>query len=354
VQPGGAVAAISASSAGACLRLVGSHPKLFLPKSFPSPYLKVTMEPGVSIAGIDTNGQDGYVFDGITSVVPASTNIDASAFYVHGDSDDITLMRSKLVGGGETLKQYVAYPAWADRLKLIDSEVTGTLIDLIHINGAKDLLVEHNYLHDPAQDNSSHGDAFQIQRAEGWQVLRNTMEWDSVPKAWGPNQAMMVSRANSTDTLTNGVIANNLVAHWHPGRPLIISDNVGGLNVVNNTFVDSGDDISINVNGVNGPVANVFVWNNIAGSARQEGGATFALLDENRWEVPSKGNVQGTDARTGLASFVCPRGTPFPGTNCYDLTPSSPDRNSGSERAGTPTVNIANAPRVFPPNLGAW
>lgn len=337
------------------MRLVGgTHPKLFLPKSFASPFLTVRAAPGTQISGIDTNGQDGYVFDGIDSRIPPGGGINASAFYVHGDSDDITVIRSKLYGGGETLKQYVGYPAWADRLKLIDTEVWGTGIDLIHINGAKDLLVEGNYLHDPAADNGSHNDAFHNQRAENWQVLRNVIEWDSVPKAWGPNQAMMISQANGTDRLINGVIANNLVAHWHPGRPLIISNTVGGINVVNNTFVDSGDNIGINVNGVNGPVSNVFVWNNIAGSARQEGGATFAFLDDNRWTHPSAGNVQGTNARLGPASFACAPSTVFINKECYDLSVSSPDRSSGSTRAGTPTVNIVNAPRVFPPNLSAW
>jgi hypothetical protein len=343
------------------VRLVGgTHPRLNLPKSFASPFLKVTAAAGTQIAGIDTNGQDGYVFDGIDSRVPPSSNIDASAFYLHGDSDDITVKNSKLVGGGETLKQYVGYPAWADRAKILNNEIWGTGIDLIHVNGAKDLLVEGNYLHDPAIDNPSHNDAFQIQRAEGWAVLRNVIEWDTVPKAWGPNQGIMVSRALSTDTITSGVIANNLIAHWHGGRPLIVTNIIGGLNIVNNTIVDSGDGIGITVTGWNGPVDNVFIWNNIVQSVYYERGAVADLLDTNWYTEPSRGNVQGANAYTGSPGFVVEganAGTGsagFAGSTSYDLTSSSPARSLGLMRPGTPSNTIDDSPRGNPPGLGAW
>src|SRR5262249_30821534 len=152
--------------------------------------VRITADPGTYIQGVDTNGVGGYIFDGIDSHVPTSNDINVSPFYVHGTSHDITVIRSKLYGGHIDLKVYCGYPGWARRIQLIDSEIWGARGDLIHIDGADDLIVEHNYLHDPI-DTSDHNDAFQAQRANNWRVLRNTITWTTVPQAWGPNQGMM-------------------------------------------------------------------------------------------------------------------------------------------------------------------
>jgi chitodextrinase len=353
-RPGQALSVIAASSSGDTVRLVGGvHPKLTLNKNFPTCCVTITDDNSGHIQGVDTGGVGGYVFDSIDSRAPGSSDINVAAFYVHGASQDITIIRSKLSGGHLALKQYVRQPAWARRIKLIDSELWGSWGDLIHIDGADDLLIEHNYLHDPTQT-STHNDAYQVQRANNWRVLRNTIEWDTIPRGGGPNQGIMVSRALSTDTITSGVIANNLIAHWHGGRPLIVTNIIGGLNIVNNTIVDSGDGIGITVTGWNGPVDNVFIWNNILQSVYYERGAVADLLDTNWYTEPSRGNVLGANAHTGSPGFVVQTAIAGTGSTSYDLTPSSPARSLGLMRPGTPSNTIDGSQRGNPPGLGAW
>ena len=79
--------AINASAAGDTVICTGgAQPKLTLSKSFPAPGITIRCDSGSYFEGIDTNGQSGYTFDGITSRVPVEAwkTYDITPFYLAG------------------------------------------------------------------------------------------------------------------------------------------------------------------------------------------------------------------------------------------------------------------------------
>lgn len=349
-SPGQAASVINAASGGNTVRLVGGvHPLLTLPKSFSgaSP-LTVRCAPGSYALGVNTNSRIGYVFDTFESHIAAEfSNQNLSPFYVSGASEDITIIRSKLSGGYDCLKQYCAAPGWARRIKLIDSELYGAGGDLIHINGVDDLLIEHNYLHDPATGGAEHHDAFQNQRGKNFQFLRNIVTWPGTPVDF-VNQCMMLGGVE----MDNGLIANNLFHHWRGGIGIIVITWTGAskLDIVNNTFYDNSNDISINLNGDYGAIPSVHIWNNIIESIYASGGASPAYMNTNWIRTPRSGHPNGSNIiGTGAPGFV--------NNVAYELTGGSAARSAGIAHTGlvgsTPAADLDGTTRPSPPGLGA-
>lgn len=348
--PGQAVSVINGATIGQTVLLRGGiHSGFTLPKSVTGGVITVTCESGTYVRGLTTGGHSGYVFDGFDSRLPPEfVNYNIAAFYISGQSDNITIKNSYLEGGYLCLKVYCASPGFSTNLTLQDSELVGPGGDLIHVDGANGIVIDHNYLHDPVAGGAEHKDGLQIQRGNNWHFTRNIVKWDTIAVINdGPNQGVFVGQEPSPAKVTNGYIINNLFHHWHGGFPINVDASDGPTYVVNNTCADGASQDCIVVNDGNGPVQNVYIWNNIAGAVFN-GTSPGAILrcDSNWWTDTSAGNtlgtnVVGTGSNPGWVDHVA-----------YELTGGSPCRSAGGTFTNTPTVDLDGNARPGTPGIG--
>jgi Right handed beta helix region len=354
VYPGQSIlAAIDSSAAGDTVFVhAGNYPKLTLnSKTFTGGKVHIVGEPGTVIAGVLLQSVGGYSFEHLTSSLPSTTNCCESGFYVSGTSHDIDIVDATIRGGWDGVKVYAAYPSVASNIVVRDSDIAGAGEDDFHIDGAQNMLVEHNFIHDPV-DNSIHNDGIQSQRSDGLTITRNTISFQSVAPYDGPNQGIILNEDCTLPNglVTNSVISNNLIAHWNAGRPVELS-GVNGVKVVNNTLVDDGPSqnyASITLNkrsGCNFDALNVEIWNNIADMVYVDAGSSFpTFCDTNLIRHPWSG-LSCANTITADPQFL--------DTTSYALKSTSPARGIGLTRPGTPTIAIDGALLTTPPDLGA-
>jgi hypothetical protein len=354
VYPGQSIlSAIGASAPGDTVFVhAGNYPKLVLnSKTFTGGKVHVVGEPGTAIAGVLLLSVGGYSFEHLTSSLPATTSCCESGFYISGTSHDIDILNVTIRGGWDGVKVYAAYPAWASNIVVRDSDIAGAGEDDFHVDGASNMLVEHNFIHDP-QDNADHNDGLQSQRSDGLTITRNTISFQSVAPYDGPNQGIILNEDCSLPNglVTNSVISNNLIAHWNAGRPIELS-GLSGAKVVNNTAVDDGpgqDYASITLNkrsGCNFDAVNVEVWNNIVDKVYVDAGTSQpSFCDTNLIRHPST---------TANCANTIPNDPQFVDTSSYALKSTSPAVGAGLTRAGTPTIDIDGAVRAIPLDVGA-
>jgi hypothetical protein len=376
VYPGGSIVdAVNASSVGDTVVVhAGSYPRVTLTRQFSTPVNIVgAVGETVTVGGFDISGGAGYTisnlrtngqsimenaahditFDHVSCTLPSGTTA-ASCFYFHDSSHDGTISNSSAKGGWDAVKVYALYPVYASNIVVKDSDLSGATEDDFHIDGVQNMLIEHNFIHDPI-DNSDHNDGIQSQRSDSLTITRNTFSFQSVAAGTGgPNNAMMVGIVPTLPgRITNTVISNNLVAHWNAGRPLIVS-GTNTTTVVNNTFVDSGSgvtDPSITLNAQYASYGSDFqnntvsIWNNIVNKIYIDAGATGpAFCDRNLVTNPQAG-MSGTNVISADPQFV--------DRTTYALSSTSPARGVGLTRSGTPVIDIDGAARPTPLDLGA-
>lgn len=346
--PSDALATIDQSAAGDTIVFqAGSYAKLVLDKSFSTNRVTIQCTSGVSIAGVDTNGQSGYTFDSCTVAIPQnSTDISVRAVENRGPSQDITWQNCTIRGGYVAWDVYGPSGSWAKNIVLVDSDVSGAGGDLIHTNGVDGLRIEHTAIHDPYHNtslaNPEHHDGWQAQNTSNAQFLRNIVYWISGPGAYSGQttnylgQGIMLS--GESGAVSNVLIANNLIDHYN-GRPVNMNGSTG-VKIVNNTFQDSGDGISVTFGS---SLSNVEVWNNIMQVAYTDTGSQPSYFEDN-WLTGRAdgylGNVKGATYWTGDPGYVDRAN--------YELTPTSPARGKGLQRIGTPTVDLDGNARTSP------
>jgi copper-binding protein NosD len=375
---GGSIVLAVGASVGGDVVVVhgGSYGQVVLSKVFVTP-VRVVAAAGevVSVAGFVVSGGAGYLFSGfrtsaesrlenaahdvgfdrLSCVIPSSDTT-SSCLYVHDASFNVSVTNSRLVGGVDGVKFYgCSGSSWAHNVRVADSEVSGASEDLIHVNCASNVTVEHNWLHDPV-DNADHNDGVQSQASDNLQILRNTFTFQSVPASGGPNQAIMLGNVPAQwpdRKVTNTLVANNLVAHWNGGRPLIMN-GTENLTIVNNTFMDSGSGardpgitISWQDDGQNGRVQNVglALWNNITNTIYIDPGADPPSFSDSNLLT-----LRHAPPGIGRVITVAPR---FVDRTTYALAKSSRARHFGIVRERTPRVDIDRRVRSTPPGVGA-
>jgi hypothetical protein len=362
VFPGQSITSvINASAAGDTVRIhAGNYPALNLTKSFSSSNpLNIVGESGVVIAGITLPNVSGYNISSITSSVPDDRNCcNASAFYISGTTNHITLSNSTLHGGFVTLKFYSGSDNeanWAHDIYIHDNDISGTGGDLIHVDCLKDSIFEHNFIHDPGAyfaASDEHHDGIQDQSSDNLQIIRNTFKADAVTpgQAQGTGQAMLLQSEEAFPNrfVTNTLVANNLVYNWNFGLSVQILEGNIGTKFVNNTVYAGGlDGTSLTIS--SGPMASsgIEIWNNILDSSfLNDGGSEISFYDTNWFRVQARNGMSGSHFSTGDPKFVDTTGG-------FALKPTSPAKSLGLTRAGTPTTDIDAAARPTPPELGA-
>lgn len=373
VSPGQALDTIvSGAMPGDTLRLrPGSYGRVTITRSFSEP-LTIEGAPGVSVDGFTIRGGGGVriqqlattdenrvesgahdvVFDGVSASVPA-TRGGASCWYLRGGVRAVTIQNSTGRGGWLVVKQYASPPQLARDIVVRDNRLSGAWEDIIHVDGADDMRIEHNVIQDPVET-VAHNDGVHSQHSSRLRIVRNTFSWSSIAPTGGPNQAIMLGNEPSVwadRKVTDTYVANNLVHHWHGGRPLILN-GTERTKIVNNSFVDSGkanvNDPSITIShqgAAGGQNPGLEIWNNILESVFMDrGAAPPAYFDRNLLRTPYKG-VHGRNAIVADPVFV--------DRTSYRLARRSPARRAGLNRTGTPSLSLDGSRRSRPVDLGA-
>ena len=374
VYPGQSIeATVKAASAGDTVRIhAGTYPRVTITRSF-SRQLVIEGESGVTIAGLTVRGGGGVriqrlatthenriesgahdvVFHGVTASVPIGPRPDRSCWYIKGSAQRIRIQSSTGRGGWDVVKVYAPPPELPRDIVVRDNDLSGAWEDIIHVDGAVNMTIEHNAIKNPA-DSPEHNDGVQSQHSSNLRIVRNTFSWTSVPPAGGTNQAIMLGNLPSRwreRKVANTYVASNLVHHWNGGRPLIMN-GTEGTRIVNNTFADSGnaaaDDASITIShqgAAGGQNPSLEIWNNILDSVHiDRGAAPPAFFDTNLFSKRSAG-MKGRKAIVADPLFA--------NRASYRLSRRSPARGKGSSRPGTPELALDGSLRSKPLNLGA-
>lgn len=240
---------------------------------------------------------------------------------------------------------------WATRVTVENCDLSGANVDLIQVNGANDLLVQRNLIHDVDTSSGLHDDGIQIIAADGTIIRRNHFYF-TTPQAVGPNQAIICGRSsnlNGIQEVTDTRIENNLINNW-PGTGLTIS-GVTNMVIVNNTVYDSGltgTNGTLAVSGVDssGDYANVNVTlaNNIIENMMVVNGAVRPDIETNNLVRTGGG---GTNLITSDPLF-----TGVTGVSAYSLSSGSPAINA-ADPAYAPTDDYDGVVRGGSPDMGA-
>jgi chitodextrinase len=349
VYSGGDIGAAITSAAPGTTTIVvhsGTYPKLAVSRQFSS-MTSVEAAPGasVTIQGIRLNGAAFLSFSGfnINSGSNSVENVE-----VYGAAHDIAITNNRITGGrfGVYVVPAPGVP-WPHDVTVRDNEISAAYIDDMQIDGVKNMIIQHNLIHDP-QVNGQHNDGIQVIAGDGLTITENTIRFVSYNGSGGPNQGIILGRAdpfNAALYVNNVVVSSNLIDHWE-GTPIILA-GVSNVSVVNNTGYDSGQGgtwSAFDMTAKNDPShfdnTGVQVWNNIFSRMTIGNGSSSPSYCGYNLVWPSGGNTCGQYLETVDPQFV-------DHTN-YALGSTSPAINSGSNRVGTPPVDMIGTPYGIP------
>jgi Right handed beta helix region len=343
----------------------------------------------VTIVGESRDGTvvEGVVFDGAHDVtlrgmtVTGRADEESSAITVRSDSSEINLVdltvdpfhaagvdiidgsRNVTLQGSRVTGEHVTRklgPArnvhigegtpetgrWVTGIQIRDNELLAAGADAIQVAGARDVLIEGNFIHD-LQQNSDHNDGIQVVAVEGIVIEGNVL---TSLTAQTQDQSIIlghlggdVGPAAHPDLKVRGaVVANNLIHHWR-GAGITVHGTIDVL-VVNNTSVDNGRDgqpfPGLLITDRNGPNENLRVMNNVLSDIMVEGAEQPAVQSNNVIEGAGAGPLD-------LTADPC-----FVDRVHYELAPSSPAVDFGTP-AEAPTVDLQGRPRSGAPDAGA-
>jgi hypothetical protein len=295
------------------------------------------------------------VIDNVSCNISGASKLgDPNCFLFRDTAHDLVLKNSRARGGWDAVKVYSgnSSSAWVKNLTVSGNDLSDAYEDDMHIDGADSMLVQNNNIHDPAA-NGQHNDGLQTQASTNLQIVGNRFSYVTQPVTAWIGMAMMLGNvpAQFPDRKVVGTyVANNVVAHWQPGRALIMN-GTEGTTIVNNTFVDNGNpavnDPSITISNqgsAGGQNPGLEIWNNILKSIYDDSGSNPpAFCDSNLITAPYSG-MSGTNVLTANPLFA---------DASYALSAASPARGRGLTRSGTPSTDINGDLRPSPPGLGA-
>jgi parallel beta-helix repeat protein len=221
----------------------------------------------------------------------------------------------------------------------------GGYIDIVQIDGVRNMTLEDNYIHDPAV-NSDHNDGIQSTASDGLKIQRNIFTARGVA---GPDQGIILGHADPGDPygyrkVTNTEVVNNLVHHWR-GLGIVLG-GTDATSVVNNTAYHNGDGTwaGFTMSAKNNP------------SVYQNVGAKLANNIFNRMSVGSR-SVRPTIethnlVRSGGSGTSLLTGDPLFSAG-YRLKFTSPAINTANPRYA-PTIDREKMPRDRRPDRGAY
>lgn len=190
-------------------------------------------------------GSTGITLDHLTVLPKAYSGVDIQA-----KTRDITLQDSRVDGSGVTGRRAsdgtsravringapYDLASWPVGITIKDNDLQRAGSDIIQIVGARDVLVQGNFLHSP-QVNSDHNDGLQAVGSKGLRIIDNRF---TAPGPNGPNQAIILGGTDGSNPLKvdDTTITGNLIEHWR-GTGIVVS-GASRTVIRRNTVVDNG------------------------------------------------------------------------------------------------------------------
>lgn len=270
------------------------------------------------------------------------------------------------IRGGEHCVNINAYPyggvTWPYDITVRNSDLSHSLGDVVQITGGRNLVFQHNSIHDPRDNPADHVDGIQAIASDDLKIVGNSFTEPPVGTT-GVNQAIILGRADPYDqalSVRKSYVANNLIAGWR-GSGILLAGTESTW-VVNNTsmpyrgqsgFVTVDKDPS-----ASGGTAEAWgntdlkVWNNIFSKVSADPNPKSDPVFASHNLITARGARYGTSPLTGRARFVTTDPT---SSERYELKATSPAVDSGitTPDGMTPNTDLDGLSRSGLPDRGA-
>jgi hypothetical protein len=252
---------------------------------------------------------------------------------------------------------------WPYNITVRDSDLSGSTSDLVQVAGGRNIVFQHNFIHDPVDNPDDHVDGIQSVASDGLEIVANSFT-EPAEGATGFNQAIILGRADPFDdrlVVRNSYVANNLIYGWR-GSGILLA-GTADTRVVNNTTMSySGQSGFVTVNktpSTSGGTAedwhntNLRIWNNIFNKVykvRADAGPGPVFNSNN--SITEGSTPYGQNSSTGDPGFLSPDG---PGPDEYTLRNGGSAVDSGivTSDGTTPRTDLDGFTREGPPDRGA-
>jgi hypothetical protein len=358
-------------------RVTGGETILLQPGRYGFHQLRKPYASPVTVRGVDRGGVQVQGFSTVADAdaESAAANVVIRDMTIAGPDDSRDAVRINrgahhivledlTIRGGQHCLKINAYPyrgvAWPHDITVRDSDLSQSLGDVIQITGGRNLVFEHNFIHDPQDNPSDHVDGIQAIASDDLKIVGNSFTEPSAGTT-NVNQAIILGRADPYDqelSVRKSYVANNLIAGWRGSGILLAGTETTW--VVNNTsmpyqgqsgFVTVDKDPSLS-----GGTAEAWrntdlkVWNNIFNKVSGDSGLDAVFASHNL--VTTGGAGYGDNLLTGRARFVTADPT---NPERYTLKATSPAVDSGitTPDGMTPSVDLDGLSRRGPPDRGA-
>ena len=274
------------------------------------------------------------------------------------------VMEELTIKGGHHCVNVNAYPysgvTWAHDITVRDSDLSHSLSDVVQITGGRNVVFEHNFIHDPQDNPDDHVDGIQVIGSEDLKIVGNFFT-EPPAGTFGFNQAIILGRADPYDRslmVRKSYVANNLISGWRGSGILLAGTEFTW--VVNNTsmpYRDQSGFVTVDKNpSASGGTAEAWyntdlkVWNNIFNKVSTDTKSDPVFASNNLITEGASG--YGQYSLTGRARFVTTNPTR---SERYKLKATSPAVDSGiaTPDGMTPRTDLDGLSRRGLPDRGA-
>jgi hypothetical protein len=358
-------------------RATGGETIVLQPGRYGFHYLPKPYASRVTVRGVDRVGVqvEGFSTVANADATTAAANVLIGNMTISGpDSsrDAITINRGahnividKLtIKGGHRCVNINSYPysgvTWAHHITVRNSDLSDSSSDVVQITGGRNIVVEHNFIHDPQDNPDDHVDGIQAIGSDDLKIVGNFFT-EPAAGATGSNQAIILGRADPYDRslmVRKSYVANNLISGWRGSGILLAGTEITW--VVNNTsmpYEGQSGFVTVEKNPSNsGGTAEAWyntdlkVWNNIFNKVGTDSELDPVFVSNNL--ITEGAGGYGQYSLTGRARFVTTDPT---SSERYKLKATSPAVDSGTTTPDgmTPQTDLDGLSRRGLPDRGA-
>jgi hypothetical protein len=358
-------------------RATGGETIILEPGMYGYHYLSKPYASRVSIRGADRRSVHVQGFSTLTnaSTSTAAANVLITGLTISGSggtrdavrinkgAHDIEIAEVSIEGGRHCIS-INGYPymgaAWPYKITVRNSDLSGSTGDIVQIAGGRDVVLRHNFIHDPQDNPDDHVDGIQAIGSDDLKIVGNFFT-EPAAGASGPNQAIILGRADPYDrslTVRESYVANNLISGWRGSGILLAGTETTW--VVNNTSMpyegQSGFVTADKNPSARGGTAEAWyntdlkVWNNIFNKVGTNSKLDPVFVSNNL--ITEGAGGYGQYSLTGRARFVTTDPT---SSERYKLKAMSPAVDSGitTPDGMTPQTDLDGLSRRGLPDRGA-
>jgi hypothetical protein len=358
-------------------RATGGETIVLQPGRYGFHYLPKPYASRVTVRGVDRGGVqvEGFSTVANTDATTAAANVLIRNMTISGSDrsrDAIRINRGAhnivieelTIEGGHHCVNINAYPysgaTWAHDITVRDSDLSRSLSDIVQITGGRNIVFEHNFVHDPQDNPDDHVDGIQAIGSDDLKIVGNFFT-EPAAGASGSNQAIILGRADPYDRslmVRKSYVANNLISGWRGSGILLAGTEITW--VVNNTsmpYEGQSGFVTVEKNPSNsGGTAEAWyntdlkVWNNIFNKVGTDSELDPVFVSNNL--ITEGAGGYGQYSLTGRARFVTTDPT---SSERYKLKATSPAVDSGTMTPDgmTPQTDLDGLSRRGLPDRGA-